>query len=108
MMNTMDAMRVLLVANELRSYREAIAQALEKLRPEIEVHETEPENVNREVARLRPDFVVCSQVTHVVESCVPIWVELYPDYEAHSKVSIWGEITTVEDIQLPDLLKVLD
>src|ERR671933_840143 len=108
MINTMNAMRILLVANELRSYREAIAQVFEKLRPEIEFYETEPENLNWEVTRLRPDFVVCSQVTSMVESCVPVWVELYPDCEAHSVVSIRGETTTVDDIQLTDLLEILD
>lgn len=104
----MDSRRVV-VAVELRSYREAIVRTMRGMRPHVEVHEAEPEELNREVARLRPDFVVCSQVTSLVESRVPMWVELYPDCEAHSRVSLRGEsTTTVADIQLTDLLDLLD
>ncbi len=97
-----------LVANELRSYREVIAQAMRRLRPNVEVHETEPEELDREIVRLHPDFVVCSWATPTVESRVPIWVELYPSHEAHSKVSIQGHTTVVEDMQIADLFAALD
>jgi hypothetical protein len=78
------------------------------MRPALEVYETEPEELDREVTRLRPGFVVCSHVTSVVEALVPVWVELYPECEAPSRVSFWGEITTVADLQLTDLLAFLD
>jgi hypothetical protein len=97
-----------LIAIELRSYREAIAQAMRSLRPDVEVYETEPEGLNREVTRLRPDLVLCSQVTPVVESRIPIWIELYPTCEGPSVVSIRGETSTVQEIQLADLLALLD
>ncbi len=96
------------VANELRSYREAIAQVFGKARPEVEVFAVEPEDLDEEVMRLRPDFVICSQVTPVVEFLVPVWVELYPDCQAHSKIGVKGETTTVDDVQLADLLAFLD
>jgi hypothetical protein len=76
----MKATRVL-VANELRSYRETIARVITGLRPDVEVHEVEPEDLDAKVARLRPDLVICSRVTSTVESCVPVWAELYPDHK---------------------------
>src|SRR4051812_28248471 len=107
MMLIMYSRRVV-VAIELRSYREAIARAVRSMRPAVEVYETEPEKLDVEVARLRPDFVVCSKVTPVIESCVPVWVELYPNCKGHSRVSFSGESITVTDIQLPDLLTLVD
>jgi hypothetical protein len=35
-------------------------------------------------------------------------VELYPDHEAHSVVSVLGKRSTVEQIQLCDLLSIID
>ncbi len=96
------------VANELRSYREAIARAMSIARPDIEVYETEPEELNWEVARLRPDFVMCSRVTSVVELRVPVWIELYPNCQAPSRVGVRGKITTLNSVQLADLLALLD
>ncbi|MBA3474448.1 MAG: hypothetical protein H0T57_14700 [Rubrobacter sp.] len=98
----------IVVANELRSYREAISHVLVNLRPDVEVFTTEQEDLDQEVQRLRPDFVVCSQSTPRVESQVRVWVELYRDCGTRSKVSVRGETETVEDIQLTDLLALLD
>lgn len=98
----------ILVASELRSYREAVATAFRELRPDVEVFEAESGDLNREVLRLRPDLVICSQITSLVKERVRNWVELYPDCEPHSVVSIEGEVSTVEDMQLADLLDVVD
>ena len=103
----MEATRVLVV-NELRSYREAIAQALESLRPAVEALIAEPEDLDREVARLRPDFVICSRATPAVESRVPVWVELHPNCGTRSRVGVRGETASVEEVRLDDLLALLD
>ena len=105
-MEDMEATRVL-VANELRSYREAIARVMRSLRPDVEVSESEPDELDREVSRLRPGFVVCSRATDLVRSAVPVWVELYPGCESHSVISVGGQRRVVEEIQLSDLLEVL-
>ncbi len=103
----MNSTRII-VANELRSYREAIAQVFASLRAGVEVFTAEPENLDQEVVRLRPDFVICSQATFMVNLHVPVWVELYPNCAACSIVSVRGETKTVEEIQLTDLLALLD
>jgi hypothetical protein len=101
----MNARRIL-VANELTSYRETITVVIRELHPNVVVFEAEPEKLDREVARLRPDLVICSRVTPLVRDMVPNWVELYPDCEPLSTLCIGGERTAMEDIQLSDLLSL--
>jgi hypothetical protein len=101
----MDARRIL-VANELTSYRETIAMVIRELHPHVEVFEADPETLDMEVARLRPDLVICSRITSLVRDVVPNWVELYPDCEPFSTLCIGGERRAMEDVQLSDLLAV--
>ena len=103
----MNGVRVL-VACELKSYREAIASAFRLLRPDVEVFEAEEEDLDREVRRLGPDLVVCSKLTAQVEDRAPNWVELYPDCGSRSVISLRGQRSTVEEIQLSDLLSAID
>lgn len=98
----------ILIASELRSYRQAIASAFRELRPDMEVFEAEPGDLNREALRLHPNMVICSQVTSLVKESSPNWVELYPYCEPRSTVSINGEVSDVQDIQLSDLLDIAD
>jgi hypothetical protein len=97
-----------LVACELRSYRQSFAAIFRELRPDVEVFEAEAEDLDREVERLGPDLVVCSRLTARVEDHAPSWVELYPNSGAHSVISVLGERSTVEEIQLSDLLSIID
>ena len=103
----MDVTRIL-VANDPTSYREAIAAALRELRPNVEVLETEAGDLNREVNRSRPGLVLCSRVTEPVKNLVPNWLELYPDQGSRSVVSIVGELSSFDDIELSDLLSFVD
>jgi hypothetical protein len=43
----------------------------------------------------------------LVEDHAPSWVELYPACGAHSVVSVLGERSAVEEIELSDLLSIL-
>ena len=98
--------RRILVANELTSYRQAIALAIRELRPELEVFEAAPDVLDREVARLGPDLVICSHVTRTVEQRATNWVELYPECKFYSTFSVGGERRTLEEVQLSDLLSL--
>jgi hypothetical protein len=105
----MDRPRVI-VAHRLLSYREAIARALGALRPEVEVIDVEPEDLDSEVGRLAPQAVICSRTTPVVRRTAPSWVELYREHDASlSYVSVGGELSRVMgDMRLEDLLSVID
>jgi hypothetical protein len=98
--------RRILVANELTSYRQAIALAIRDLRPELEVFEAAPDVLDGEVARLCPDVVICSRVTRTVERRATNWVELYPDCKSYSTFSVGGERRALEEVQLSDLLSL--
>jgi hypothetical protein len=56
----------ILVANELTSYRQAIAIVFRELHPNVEMLELDPETLDWKVTRLGPDLVICSRVTAVV------------------------------------------
>lgn len=103
----MEAIRHILVANELTSYRESIATVIRISLSEREVFEADSADLNREVLRLRPDLVICSRVTTLVVERVPNWVELYPECEPFSTFCIGGERYTKEQVDLSDLLDVV-
>jgi hypothetical protein len=85
----------ILVANEPRSYREAIADALQELRPNIEVVVLEPEALEPELRRPTPQLVTCSRLTPAVEDIALAWVQLYPEQETMARVSIGGRRVVV-------------
>lgn len=98
-----------LVACEPTSYREAIAEVLGQLRPEgVEVHEAAPEDLDREVARLRPGLTVCSRVTRRIADLVPYWIELHPGLQARSVVGARGGRAVLEALQLSDIVELVD
>jgi hypothetical protein len=96
--------RRILVANELASYRQALAIVLRDLRLHVEVFETPSESLDGEVARLAPDLVICSRATRTVKKRVANWVELYPECKPYSTFHIGGRRRAKRDVQLSDLL----
>jgi hypothetical protein len=103
----MGELRILLT-NEPRSYREAIAGAIRSIKPNTEVFVAGPEELDAKVKRLSPQLVICSHATPTVELRSLVWVELYPDHGSISTVSIDGERSAVVGIDLADLLSTVD
>ncbi len=97
-----------LMANELASYRQTLAFVLSELRPDVEVIEADSASLNQQVLRMSPDLVICSRVTSLVRERVPNWVELYPECHTVSTFCIGGERSTLDDVQLSDLLSLID
>lgn len=71
----------ILVANEPRVYRDTLGVALKMLRPDVEVLVVDPDSLDEHVQRHTPAFVICSQLTTVVETQVSAWLLLYPNGE---------------------------
>ncbi len=99
---------LILLANEPRAYRESIAAVFRQLRSNVEVITAEPEELEARILELAPNMVICSEATSVVRERVSVWVELYPGYGSSSVVGIEGRRTTIEEIQLSDLLSIVD
>jgi hypothetical protein len=107
MLLTMETFHIL-VANELRYYREVLANAVLMLRPDIDVRTVEPELLDHELIQLNPDLVVCSRVTPTIRTRCSAWVELYPDGEPVAVVCTDGQSSIVHDIELDGLLSIID
>jgi hypothetical protein len=99
---------LVLLTNEPRAYRESIAQVFRQLRPNVEVVTAEPDELEDRVLSLAPQMVIFSEATGLVRERVPIWVELYPGYGPRSVIGVGEERSTIEEIQLSDLLSALD
>jgi len=76
----MEKMRVL-VANEPRTYREVLVDALRVLRPQVEVSAVASYDLAAEIERLRPHLVVCSWLSTAMPVGPLSWVVLYPHEE---------------------------
>jgi hypothetical protein len=102
-------MRVLL-ANEPRLYREVLAETFQRLRPQLEACAVEPQELNQEVLRVRPDLVICDRVTPVVEVTVRFWIEYREENEALvvTATNVWGLALHTDGMGLNDLLSVID
>ena len=100
-------MRVL-VANQPRSYREAIARVLVQARPHLETITCDPALLAESVRLLAPDLVVCSAVDEELAERAGSWVELYPEGRALARISIHGRLSQVEDPDLAGMLSVVD
>lgn len=104
----MEKMRTL-VANDPRVYREVITDALKRLRPLIEVSAAEPEELDREVARLRPHLVICSRAgaSFAQAGCLA-WIVLYPEGKDRAEIgSNGGRTALLDGVGVNDLLSVV-
>ena len=97
-----------LLANEPRSYREAIAHVLRALRPGLEVDETDQASLDRELSRGVPQLVICSRASPAVRGSAPGWIELYTDEGPLSSVVIGDERSTVPEMELDDIIRIVD
>ena len=98
-----------LVGLELRTYREAIASALQIARPQAVVSTTEPEALESEISRLEPHMVLCTQSTPALRDGVPCWVQMsIVEEELCAEVSLDGQTRRVSNITLAELVSVVD
>ena len=103
----MEKMRVL-IANEPRTYREVLVDALRELRPQVEVSTVESYGLVAEIERLRPHLVVCSWLSVVMPAGPLSWVVLYPHEENRAEVFTAGEHSTIAGVGFADLLSIID
>jgi hypothetical protein len=98
----------LVVANDPRSYRETIATAIQRLRPDVEVIVVDPANLGDQVEQWRPHMVISSVAVARAAGCPLCWVALYPAGKTQVVVNVAGQQTWARDIGLAELLAVVD
>lgn len=101
-----DSFRVV-IGNEPRFYREALAGALRLLRPDVEVVLAETAALDDEVGR-RGGLVVCSHLSPTIRDQALAWILLYPDAENRAVVSLAGCERSIAGAEITDLLGVID
>ena len=90
-------------------YGEALAYALAKIRPQAEVVRVEPVELDGQLNGFHPQLVVCNEATDTVKALAASWVAL--SYEARSitaSVYLQGRRSTVEDVQVADMVALMD
>jgi hypothetical protein len=85
-----------------------MAHALRTFRPELRVDEAEPAALERELRREVPHLVVCRRATPAVRRAAPAWIELYPDHGPLCSFSVGGQSSTVQGMNLADMLSLVD
>jgi hypothetical protein len=102
-----STLRVLLV-NEPRSYREALATTLQALCPAATVTYAGPETLCRQMESFAPHLIISSRLTPDAKIAVRVWVELYPDHGSLSRVGVDGQHSSVDGMDLDGLLALLE
>ena len=98
----------IVVANEPRSYREAMAVACQAVHPEVEVILAEPADLDAAVVRLDPQLVLCSRLTEGLRAGSRAWVVLYPGGKARTLINVAGQCVTTGDIGFAALAALID
>jgi hypothetical protein len=102
-------MRVLVAFEEAYYlYREMIAAVLRALRPGFEVKSITLEVLERELARLDPEVVICSGHKEVESSPRLAWIEFSVDPFKPTKISVGGRHIERTNPTVEELLEVID
>ena len=101
--------RRIVVANEPRLYRDALAGALQVQCPADETIAVEPEHLEANVAETRPDVVITTTPSPALHAYDGVSLLLYP-FENHQVVLRRpGQMAhTVERPELADILSLID
>jgi hypothetical protein len=89
-------------------YREAIANALRRNRPHLNVRTAVPVDLDNEVSRFEPHLVFGHRATAKVRESVPSWVEVAYEDSIDAAACVHGEHSKIKDISTSNLLSIVD
>ena len=102
-------MRVLMsVEKRHRAYGQAIAEAIGALRPHLKVSVAAPESFEEELARLRPELVVCNRPDPAGPDETFAWVEFLVDSDRPATVRVGGRRRELINPSFIELLAIVD
>ena len=94
--------------DDYQVYREMIATVLRVVRPGIEVKSITLEALERELARLDPEVVICTGHKEVELGSGLAWIELSVDPTMSTKISVGGRHFERTNPTVEELLEVID
>ena len=97
-----------LIAIEPRSYREAMGEAIQALRPHIEVTILEPDTLQAALANLDPELVFSNRPYTFAPTGRSAWVEFRPYEKPPARICLGGRRWELEEVELEDLLSIVD
>lgn len=103
-------MRVLITVQP-QMYREALAVALRRHRPDAEVVLGSPESLDGQMGPFSPHLLLRNDTNRDdmdQEKGVLCWIEILYSDSLDAKVSIDGEVWNIEDISMDDLMALVD
>jgi hypothetical protein len=96
-------------AIEPRSYRQAIGEAVQALRPHLEVVVLAPDTLDAAMARLDPDLVFAARPEDPSSPGKPAaWVEFRPYEEPPARVRLAERRWELGEVELEDILSIVD
>jgi hypothetical protein len=101
----------ILITVSPRMYREALALAVHRHRPDFDVRMAASENVYEEMGLFSPHVLVRSDdddLDPLLLERVLCWVEVMYTDSMNAKIGVDGSIEEVSDIAMDDLLRVVD
>jgi hypothetical protein len=97
-----------IVAYEFFAYQDAIARMLQILRPQLNVHCVEPDDLDEAMARLRPQVVFGCRRAEEVPGISPTWVLEYPDTANRVDIITAQQHRVQITLTVDDVLAILD
>ena len=102
-------MRVLVAfEDDYRAYREVIAAGIGVLRPRAEVRTANPDALEEELERFKPQVVICGRPESASPSDVPAWIELSLDPLRPGRIRVGDRRWESTNPTLDVLLGVID
>ena len=104
----MSAQVQILVANEPLVYRDVLSSELPRLRPGLTVLLVDPADLDDAVAWLRPQLVLCSELTDAVRQFATTSIVLDPSDTHRAILTVEGQQQVLLNPRLTDLLTAVD
>ena len=104
----MSAHPQILVANDPPLYRDLLGSQLPRLCPGLTVLLVDPTDLDDALARLRPQLVLCSELTDAVRQFATTALVLDPDGTHCAVLTVEGQQQMMLNPRLTDLLAAVD
>ena len=101
--------RILVVFEDAyRAHRDLLAVGIRILRPHVEIETADLEALEEEVARFKPQVLICSRPEPVDSGGLAAWLEISADPTCPAKVSVGGRYSERPNPTLEELLCIID